>query len=116
MFDPGDPEVLATLEDVSLVFAPIGASGPNTLALADGMFQPLLYDDATGVLGTVDAAGILLHLDNDLVADLPVRVYFEGHYRPGGELDILFQHVDVPELFADGLEWGDTQLWSTTQP
>lgn len=115
-FAPGDSDVVVTLEDVSLGFAAVGGSGPNSVSLADGQFQDLLYDDATGTLEPLDPAGLLLHLDNAFFTDLPVRLFFEGRYRPNGDLDVTFQHVSVPQLFADGVEWGDFRLWSTVLP
>jgi hypothetical protein len=115
-FTPGDPEVVVTLEDVSLGFAAVGGSGSNFLTLADGQFQDLVYDDTTGTLEPLDPAGLLLHLDNAFFTDLPVRLFFEGRYRADGDLDVNFQHVSVPQLFADGVEWGDFRLWSSAQP
>jgi hypothetical protein len=116
VFAPGDTEVVVTLEDVSLGFAAIGGSGTNFVALADGQFQDLVYDDTTGILEPLDPAGMLIHIDNAFFTDLPVRLFFEGRYRPNGDLDVTFQHVSVPQLFADGVEWGDFRLWSMALP
>lgn len=115
-FAPGEPEVVATLDNVSLSFAPVGDSGPNLLALADGFSQLVIYNDSTGTLTPVDETGILLHLDNSYFNDMPVRLYFEGRYRPDGSLDVTFQHVSIAALFADALEWGNTALWSLSVP
>lgn len=115
-FAPGETEVLASLDNVSFTFAAVGDSGVNSLALADGFSQTVVYNDSSGILAPADPSGILLHLDNSYFSDMPVRLFFEGRYRPEGSLEVAFQHVSLAALFADALEWGTTALWSQTVP
>jgi hypothetical protein len=112
-FEENETEILATLDNVALSFAPVFNSGTNYVELEDGFPQLVLYDSVTGILKPLGSEGLHLHLDNNHWTNQPITVWFEARLQPGGAVELFFQHSLESVLFADNFESGGTSLWST---